>query len=203
MLTIIGTPSSPYTRKVRLLAHEKGIPLEFRLESPLAEGSSIPRLNPLAKIPVLIREDGSTLIDSPIQCEYLDALVDAPRLIPLVGPERWAVKEWEAIADGVLDAVILVRFESLRPESERSPAWVARQMQKVEQGLTVLDARLGGRTRCVGLDLTLADLAVGCCIGYLEFRFPDGRWRERHANLGRLMTDLERRASFEAVPMHA
>jgi glutathione S-transferase len=200
---IIGTPTSPYTRKVRVVALEKGLDVEFVDESPLAEGSRIADLNPLAKVPVFVLPDGSTLVDSPLIAEFLDRMSDRPRLIPVAGPEHFAVREWEAIADGVLDAAILVRFESLRPEPSRSSAWVERQLDKVHRGLAVLERRLGAAPFCVGPSLTLADIGTACCITYLEFRFGEIRWRERYPALGRLAAALETRPSFVATPIVA
>lgn len=202
-MRILGTPSSPYTRKVRIVAMEKGLPVEFVVDNPLAEGSAVPALNPLGKIPVLIRDDGSELVDSPLIAEYLDLAGGGDRLIPMVGPERFAVREWEAIADGALDAAILIRMEMLRPEPQRSTAWVDRQRGKIESVLKEFDRRLGSGARCVGPNLTLADIATGCLLAYLQFRFEDGRWHERYANLGRLCAELEGRPSFRATPVHA
>lgn len=202
-MKVLGTASSPYTRKVRIVAIEKALPVEFVVASPLAADSAVASLNPLGKIPVLIREDGRPLIDSPLIAEYLDLAGSGPRLIPLVGPERFAVREWEAIADGALDAAILIRMELLRSESQRSPAWIERQRAKIESALAELERRLGERTHCVGPSLTLADIATGCLLAYLQFRFEDGRWHERYANLGRLCAELESRPSFCATPVHA
>ncbi len=202
-MKILGTASSPYTRKARIVALEKGLPVEFVVDSPLAADSQVSRLNPLGKIPVLIRDDGSTLIDSPLISEYLDLAGAGPRLIPLVGPERFAVREWEAIADGALDAAVLIRVETLRPEAQRSAMWIERQRGKIEASLAELDRRLGSHEHCVGPTLTLADIATGCLLAYLRFRFDDGRWAERYANLGRLCAAIEARPSFRATPVHA
>jgi glutathione S-transferase len=202
-MKILGTASSPYTRKVRIVALEKNLPVEFVVDGPLAPGSAVPGLNPLAKIPVLIRDDGQALVDSPLIAEYLDLAGDGAHLIPLVGPERFAVREWEAIADGALDAAILIRMEMLRPEPQRSAEWIDRQRGKIESVLAELDRRLGAQARCVGPTLTLADIATGCLLAYLQFRFDDGRWHERYANLGRLCAELETRPSFRATPVHA
>ena len=202
-LKIYGTTTSPYTRRVRVVAHEKGVPVEFVIENPLAETTQIATLNPLGKIPVLIREDGSRLVDSPLIAEYLDTLAPEPRLLPLIGPERFAVRQWEAIADGALDAAILVRMENLRPETERSAIWIARQLTKTDRSLGWLDRELGKSAHCVGASLTLADITVGCAWSWLNFRLPDGAWGERFANLGRLAGELEQRDSFRAVPLHA
>ncbi len=200
-MKLYGTPSSPYTRKVRVLALEKRLALDFRHTDPRDESAGVPELNPLGKIPVFERPDGSTLIDSALICAWLDGLNDSPRLLPTVGPERYDVLEWQSLTDGILDAAILVRMEGLRAAERQSEGWVERQQRKVHRSLAHLDARLGSKARCVGQALTLADLALGCCIGYLEFRFVNTDWRAPYANLGRLTAELEQRGSFVATPM--
>ncbi|MGE0582703.1 MAG: glutathione S-transferase N-terminal domain-containing protein [Steroidobacteraceae bacterium] len=200
-MQIIGTATSPYTRKVRIVALEKGIGHEFVAQSPMIDSESVQAVNPLGKIPVLVRDDGSRLVDSPLIAEYLDGLAPAPRFLPADATQREAVRQFEAIADGVLDAVVLVRLESLRPESLRSAEWTAWQYGKAHRGLAHLEAALAGRTHCVGNALTLADVAIACCVGYLEFRFAERDWRRRYPNVGRLAGALMARPSFVATPM--
>ncbi len=200
-MRIIGTSTSPYTRRVRVVALEKGIAHEFVALGPMIDSASVQAANPLGKIPVLERDDGSCLIDSPLITEYLDSLTESPRVLPGNPAQRAAARQFEAIADGVLDAAILVRMESLRPEPLRSQEWISWQEGKVQRGLAHLDAVLKGRHRCVGDELTVADIAVACCVAYLEFRFADGDWRRRYPHAGKLLTDLAGRPAFVATPM--
>jgi glutathione S-transferase len=200
-LRIIGTATSPYTRKVRVIALEKGIGHEFVALSPMIDSDAVQAANPLGKVPVLVRDDGSQLVDSPLIAEYLDGLAPAPRFLPRDGAQREAVRQFEAIADGVLDAVVLVRLESLRPETLRSAEWIGWQYGKAHRGLAHLDAVLAGRRYCVGDGISLADVAVACAMGYLEFRFSEGGWRARYPNAGRLAAEMFGRPSFTATPM--
>jgi glutathione S-transferase len=200
---LIGTCTSPYTRKVRIVALEKRIGLELEIDNPMEPGSYVPTFNPLAKVPVLLRPDGEPLVDSPVIAEFLDGLAPEPRLIPPSGAERFAVKHWEAVCDGVLDAAVLMRMEGLRPESERSANWIARQREKVERSLAWLDGAYGAHHFAVGEHFTLADIALGCTMGYLGFRFADGRWHERFAHLSRAVSALEERPSFMQTAFRA
>jgi glutathione S-transferase len=198
-MKLLGTTSSPFVRKVRIVALEKNLPLGFIVDSPLEIGSAVPTINPLGKVPVLVRDDGTAMIDSPLIVEYLESLGEHPRLIPVGFAERLAVRQWEAIADGVVDAAVLVRMEQLRAEHERSAEWIARQQEKVERGVQFMNSELGGSEYCVGGQWTLADIALGCCIGYLEFRAPAGNWRMRFPQIVRAMAAIEERASFRAT----
>lgn len=200
-MRIIGTATSPYTRKVRVVALEKGIAHEFVVASPMIDSASVQTANPLGKIPVLVRDDGSRLVDSPLIAEYLDSLAESPRFLPADPAPREAVRQLEAIADGVLDAAILVRLELLRPESLRSAEWISWQYGKVHRGLAHLEGVLKGRRRCVGDELTLADIAVACCVAYLEFRFAERDWRRRYPSAGRVLAELIERPAFVATPM--
>ncbi len=202
-MKVYGTDSSPFTRKVRIVAHEKQLPLEFIVDSPLTPDSGIPALNPLGKVPVLMCPDGSTMIDSLVIAEYLDGLNATPQLLPIVGPERFAVREWEVLANGIMDAAVLIRIEHMRAPAERSAAWMARQRDKIERALAFLERRAGGRPHCVGSALTLADISLGCALSYLVFRFGDTPWHANYPHLGRLHQTLETRASFRAAPMRA
>lgn len=200
-MKLIGSLTSPYVRKVRIVLAEKKIDYEFVEDPPSSPGSSVPRYNPLGKIPVLVLDDDSTLFDSRVIVEYLDASAPNNRLIPTSNRERAQVKRWEALADGVCDAAALIVMESRRPEGERSAAWVERQREKVLRGIKAMSGELGEQTWYHGPAVSLADLAIGVSLGYLSFRFPDIDWRGAHPNLGRLHDKLMTRASFsETVP---
>jgi glutathione S-transferase len=194
MVRLIGTRASPFARKVLASAIEKGIELPLEVDNPLAADTAVPLWNPLGKVPVLIRDDGSPLYDSRVIVEYLDGLGRGPPLIPAAG--RIEVRRLEALADGVLDAGVLIRLESLRPEGERSPAWVERQSDKVRRGLASLAAELGARDWYFADRLTLADIACGACLGWLSFRLPQFGWADDHPALARLVQRLASRPSF-------
>jgi len=156
--------------------------------------------NPLGKIPVLILDDGTPLYDSRVIVEFLDNISPISRLIPDDHRERVAVRRWEALADGVLDAGVLLRMEGLRPKKEQSKAWLDRQLGKAERGLEQMAKDLDKRSWCHNAKYSLADIAVGCCLGWLEFRKPGGiDWRADHPALLRHYTKLSKRAAFAAT----
>jgi len=201
-MKLIGSLASPYVRKVRVVLAEKKLDCQFVLENVWAADTTINQLNPLGKVPCLIMEDGDVLVDSRVMVEYLDTLTPVCKLLPPNGRERADIKCWEALADGILDAAILVRLErTQRPPELQSEEWVERQMRKVHQGLAVLAERLGEAPYCAGIHYSLADVAVGCALGWLSFRFPEIDWRSTHANLARLHDKLAERQSFkDTVP---
>ena len=195
-MKLIGSLTSPYTRKVRIVAAEKRIDLELQLDNVMAADAKAPAFNPLGKVPVLVLEDGRTIFDSRVIVEFLDHASPISRLIPADHRERVDVRRWEALADGVLDAGILVRFENLRPQHERSQSWIDRQMGKVTRGIAEMDKELGANTWCSSVGYSLADVAVGCCMGWLDFRFPQLGWQKQHPNLARHVAKLAERATF-------
>lgn len=201
-MKLIGSLTSPYVRKVRVVFAEKKLDYTFILEDVWAADTTIGQTSALGKVPALLMDDGSVLFDSRVIVEYLDTLTPVGKLIPAGGRERSSVKCWEALADGVLDAAILVRLEkTLRPEQQQSPVWIARQMGKVHAGLKQLADDLGEKPFCAGNQYTLADIAVGCMLGWLSFRFPEIDWREDYHNLRRLFEKLSERPSFkDTVP---
>jgi glutathione S-transferase len=202
LIKLIGSLTSPYVRKVRIVMAEKKLDNEFILENVWAADSAIQQSNPLGKVPCLVMEDGGAMFDSRVIVEYLDTLTPVCKLIPVQGRERAEVKCWEALADGVSDAAILVRLEkTLRPEDQQSPQWIERQMGKVHAGLKAMASGLGETTFCAGNYYTLADVAVGCTLGWVELRFPEIDWRTQYPNLAKLFDKLSERPSFkESVP---
>jgi glutathione S-transferase len=155
--------------------------------------------NPLSKVPCLVMEGGEAVFDSRVIVEYLDTLSPVGKLIPPSGRERTEVRTWEALADGVLDAAILARLEATwggRKEGERSQAWIDRQMAAVTGSLKAMSQGLGEKPFCAGIHFTLADVAVGCALGYLDFRFPQIDWRTPYPNLQKLYDKLSARPSF-------
>lgn len=202
-MKLIGSVTSPYVRKARVVLAEKKLDYEFALENVWDAATLIQQSNPLGKVPCLIMEDGSPMYDSRVIAEYLDTLTPVCKLLPPNGRDRADVKVWEALADGVLDAAVLVRLEkTLRPAEQQSTDWIDRQMTKVHAGLAVMSANLGESPFCKGNHYTLADVAVGCCLGWLAFRFPEIDWRGDYANLARLFDKLSERASFKDTVPH-
>ena len=197
-MKIIGSVTSPYVRKVRIVLAEKKIEADFVLENVWAAETTIGQTNPLGKIPCLVMDDGSAVFDSRVIAEYVDTLSPVGKLIPADGRERAAVKTWEALADGVLDAGILARLEATwRPAEQQSPAWIARQMSKIDTALKSMSVGLGESNYCHNNQFSLADIAVGCALGYLDFRFPSVDWRTPYPNLDQLHQLLMQRQSFQ------
>jgi glutathione S-transferase len=199
-MKLIGALTSPYVRKVRIVMAEKKLDYRLELEDVWSAQTVIGDSNPLGKVPCLIMEGGEALFDSRVIVEYLDTLSPVGKLIPPSGRERAEVKTWEALADGVLDASILARLEATWPgrkDSERSTAWIDRQLKKVNDSLSAMDRALSNRTFCAGTHMSLADISVGCALGYLDFRFPQIDWRSAHPNLGQLHDRLMQRPSFK------
>jgi len=203
-MKLIGSSSSPYVRKVRVTMAEKKLDYQYLTENVWSADTRIAESNPLGKVPCLVMEGAEALFDSRVIVEYLDTLSPVGKLIPPHGRERAEVKTWEALADGVLDAAVLARLESTwdgRATAERSQVWIDRQLAKVQASVKAMARGLGDKPFCAGIHLSLADIAVGCALGYLDFRFPDIAWRADHPNLARLQDKLMLRASFiETAP---
>ena len=201
-MKLIGSLSSPYVRKVRIVMTEKKLDYQFVLEDVWSEATTIGESNPLAKVPCLVMEDGGAVFDSRVIVEYLDTLTPVGKLIPASGRERAEVKCWEALADGLCDAAILMRLENGRQDAEKSAKWLARQRVKVDGALQAMSAGLGEGPWCNGNHYSLADIAVGCALAWLELRFPDIAWRDEYPNLSRLANKLLERPSFrDTVPV--
>ena len=203
-MKLIGATTSPYVRKVRVVMAEKKLDYQFVEEDVWSADTTIMHSNPLGKVPCLVMEGGEALFDSRVIVEYLDTLSPVGKLIPAVGRERAEVKTWEALADGVLDALILARLEanwSGRKKGERSEAWIERQIDKTHASLKAMSQGLGEKPFCAGIYLSLADIAVGCALGYADFRFPQIDWRTPYPNLAKLYEKLSQRPSFaETMP---
>jgi glutathione S-transferase len=199
-MKLIGAITSPYVRKVRIVMAEKKLEYQFVTEDVWAADTVMAQYNPLGKVPCLVMEGGEALFDSRVIVEYVDTLSPVGKLIPANGRERAEVKTWEALADGVLDAAILARLEAHWPgrqSTERSQAWIDRQLEKVENSLVAMDRALVGRQFCVANHMSLADIACAIALGYLDFRFPQIDWRGAHTNLGQLYERMAQRPSFK------
>lgn len=201
-MKLIGSPASPYVRKVRVVLAEKKLDYVYELDNVWAPDSRISLSNPLGKVPCLIMEDDNTMIDSRVIVEYLDTLTPVCKLLPPNGRDRADVKCWEALADGIVEAAVLVRLEYvLRPPEHQSAAWLTRQMEKVHLGLASLSKKLGSNAYCAGKNYSLADVAVVCALSWIGFRFPDINWRDDYANLAKLVDKVSERQSFkDTVP---
>ncbi|MET0519603.1 MAG: glutathione S-transferase C-terminal domain-containing protein [Burkholderiaceae bacterium] len=201
-MKLIGSLASPYVRKVRVVMAEKKLDYQFVLDDVWGS-DAILKINPLGKVPCLVMEGQDSItgavFDSRVICEYVDTLSPVGRLIPDRGRERTEVRPWEALADGVMDAAILARLEqtwSGREPAQRSAAWSDRQMAKVTASLQAMNQGLGEKAWCSGNHFSLADISVGCVLGYLDFRFPAIDWRSAQPNLARHYDKLAARPSF-------
>ncbi len=195
-MRLLGSLTSPYVRKARIALAEKKIEYTFELEDPWDAKSRVADANPLGKVPVLVLEDGSTLFDSRVIVEFLDSVSPISRLIPAGNREKIEVKRWEALADGVLDAAVAVVLERRRPAKQKSEVLIGRQMDKIERGVAVMARDLADKPWCTGHAFTLADIACGVALGYLDFRVGAFDWRVLHANLVKLTAKLAERPSF-------
>lgn len=201
-MKLIGSLTSPYVRKVRIVFLEKKVDIDLELENVWAADTKIALNNPLGKIPCLILDDGEAIYDSRVITEYADTLSPVSKLIPADSRERATVKTWEALADGVEDAGILARLEAtLRSPEQQSAVWTERQMGKIDSSLAQMSRELGESAWCYSNQMTLADIAVGCALGYLLFRFPNIAWQAQYPNLDALYQKLMQRPSFiETAP---
>jgi glutathione S-transferase len=200
-MKLIGSHTSPFVRKVRIVLAEKKIDYDFVIDSPWLEGSKVPNINPLGKIPALVLDDDTPLFDSRVIVEYIDSVTPNNKLIPAPSRERTEVKRWEAVADGICDAAAAVFLEAKRPPAQQSADWIARQRGKIMRSLEFMTEELGEKPYCMGTHLSLADIAVGAALGYLCFRFADIDWQAAHPNLARLYAKLMQRPSLaDTVP---
>jgi glutathione S-transferase len=201
-MKLLAALISPYTRKVRIFLAEKKIDCEMQIVDVQPVENPVNPHNPLGKIPTLVLDDGTPLYDSRVIVEFLDSVSPISRLIPDGTRDRVAVRRWEALADGVVDAGILVRYESVRAKNEQSKAWTDKQVARMRRGMQQLEADLAERTWCHGDRYSLADIAVGCCMGWLDFRKPGGvDWKAEYKAVAKHYEKLMERPAFaETVP---
>ena len=197
-MKLVGSHTSPYVRKARIAFLEKKIDIELVIDDVWSADSNISDMNPLGKVPALILDDGGVMFDSRVIVEYADTLSPVGHLIPSSGKDKAAVKTWEALCDGILDAAILIRLEKTwAPRGDRiSPEWIDRQMQKINLGLKAMSDGLGKKQWCYNNQFCLADIAVGCVCGYLLFRFPEIKWQDEYPNLAHFYSLISQRTSF-------
>ena len=197
-MKLIGSLTSPYVRKVRVVLAEKKMNYQF-VEEDVWGSDAILASNPLGKVPCLVLEGGEALFDSRVIVEYLDTLSPLGRLIPDRGRERAEVRTWEALSDGLVDAAISARLEQSWPgraSGERSQAWIDRQRSRMDSTVRAMADGLGDKPWCCGNHMSLADIALVCALGYLDFRFAAIPWRAERPNLARLADKLLARPSF-------
>jgi glutathione S-transferase len=194
-MKLFCTLTSPYARKVRIVLAEKKVDCELVIESPRTS-DIIAAYNPLARVPVLVLDDDTAIFDSPVIVEYLDNAAPNNKLMPQPNRERTDVKCREALADGLLDAAVAIRIEIMRPAKEQDEAAIKRNHLAIGRSLQAMEHRLGDSTWSMGTHFSLADIAIGAALGYLDFRFPDIDWRPAQPNLTRLYNKLMQRPSF-------
>jgi glutathione S-transferase len=201
-MKLLTAPASPFGRKVKIVAIEKGVLDRIEVvavaTTPAAPNEALARDNPLAKIPTLVLDDGRALYDSFVICDYLDTLHAGGKVIPAAGGRRWEVLTVHALGNGIADAAILCRYESvLRPEALRWPDWLRGQMQKVTAGLDWLEANVATIGKAGAAEVDLGQIAVACALGYLDFRFADLGWRTAHPRLSGWFMEFSQRASMQ------
>lgn len=199
-MKLLGSDTSPYTRKARFVLLEKGIPHQYVVAPPREPGSPVPQANPLGRIPTLLLDDGTAVFDSAVICEYADALGAGPALIPAAREARMRVRRWEALADGIMDSAVAVRVESLRPPDRQDPAALALHGAAVARALAHAAAALAdGRPFLEGDACSLADLALLAALVYLDLRQPERDWRGAHPALARFDAAMRARPALGAA----
>ena len=200
-MKLLYTINSPYARKVRIVAAEKHIELVLEQVVLAAEDCPVKQFNPLGKVPVLVLDDGDSLYDSRVIVEFLDNRTPLAHLIPHEQGSKIRVRRWEALADGVCDAVVAIVMEQRKTQQDQ--AHIAKQMDKVMRGLGTLEEDLGQNKWCVDGAFSLADIAVGCLLGYVGLRFNHVvNLAKDYPNLQRLNQALLKRKSFaESLPV--
>lgn len=192
------SPTSPYARKVMVAAMEMGLcgSIEMLATNPWDADSGITSDNPLGQVPVLLLDDGQTLYDSPVICEYLDRLHQGPRLLPADGPQRWEQLRLQALADGMMDAALLIFLEhKRRAEDARSDWWLQLQRDTLDRSVMELERQAAGFPEAPGV----GQIAAACALGYLDFRISDCQWRAQAPKLADWYGDFSRRSSMRAT----
>ena len=198
-MKIIGSITSPYARKVRIVAIEKKLECEFVKEDVWSADTKIAQQNPLGKIPALVLDDG-VVFDSRVIVEYLDSRAPTIRLIPQGNRERTAVRTLEALADGLCDAAIAIMLEKkFHPAEAVSQDWLNRQAAKVDGALAMMSQTLGKSPWMNDKGFSLADIACGVALGYLELRFPENTWKQAYPNLLDFYSRMMERPSFQTT----
>lgn len=197
MLTLRTSPASPFGRKCHIAAIEVGLEdrLVIQVTAPSDPASGLWSQNPLAKVPTLLLDDGAALFDSRVICEYLDSLHSDPTLFPAEEEARWTALRLQALADGICDAAVARRGESLRPEGEKSPKALAAQRALVDRACDWLEAGI----EALDGPLTIGQIAVAAALGYLDYRFGEERWRDARPRLAAWHATFTDRPSWRAT----
>ena len=195
MKLIIATPS-PFARKIRVIMREKKIKFEEIIDVPWNTNTLTRGLNPLGKIPILIREEHGPLFDSKVIAQYLDNFKPNPLFYPTNLEENTYAKLLETVADGICDSIVLIFLENSRKEALRSKTWVKRQEKKICEGIKFLSYNLKEKKYFVGNFFSIADISVFTCLEYLDLRFPKFKWRDKYQNLVSYWEIHQNRQSF-------
>lgn len=194
-MKLYGSLTSPYVRKVRAFMKERNIDCEFVVEGPYDEAGNVARLNPLGKVPLIVRDDGEVLFDSPMLIEYLDALKDEA-LFPPPGEARWQVQRWRALGQGLCDATVARLMETRRVPEKQDAGFIRRQEGKIAAALQFAEERVDGGDYLFGERFGIADIAMGVALEYIDFRYPHD-WRARHGCLARWLSHAAEHPSLK------
>jgi len=194
-MKLVASLTSPYARKIRVALAEKGLPFTLEVDIPWLPETNVPAYNPLGKVPALVADDGEVWYDSPVIALYLESL-GGPALLPGDRLATLPVRQTEALADGITDAAVTAFLESRRPAGQQDAETIERQLAKIHRGLAALEERIVQRKGCAGKAINIGDIAIGCALGYLDFRFGHLHWRSTHPALAAHAADLFARQSF-------
>lgn len=191
-MKLFHSATSPYVRKVMACAIARDIDKRIELvpANPHESPADLVAKNPLSKVPCLVTDDGFALFDSPVICEYLDDVGDALPLFPASGAARWVALRYQAMGDGILDAAVAARMESMKPREDARDAFIARQMRAIQRTLAMLEQNPPGKM------LDIGTIAIGCAIGYLDFRFAELEWRKSCPNLAAWFAAMSKEDAF-------
>ena len=197
-MKLLGSPGSPYARKARIAMIEKQVNCEFVADRPSEPGSQVPKYNPLSKVPVLVLDNGKGMIDSSVIVEYFDGIGSGPKLIPTEFNARIAVRQWEALGDGIVDSIVTLTHDSRYSKTcDASADWYQKQLQKIEGGLAATERDIGANEFCFGNAFSLADICVGMALGYMDRAYAAYDWRAKYPGLKRYADKLSTRPSFQ------
>ena len=197
-MKLVGSKTSPYVRKVRVILAERSLPFEFIEESAWTADTTVPRYNPLNKVPALVMDDGESIYDSRAICEYLNS-ISGGGLLPADPAARARVRRDESLGDGIADAGITAFLERKREAARQDPAWIARQLDKIGAAMSALDRSLGGRQYLGGAAPNMADIACACALFWSELRMPELGVRAKHPAVKAWAERMEARPSFAAT----
>jgi len=196
-MKLYASPASSFARKIRVMLIEKKVAHEVEMIN-LWEANDLKKTNPVGKVPALRLDDGRVVISSPLIADYVDNQFPVPRFIPADPERRLEVRQWEALADGAMEAVGASLYEMrFHDEAKRSQAWLDRQRGKADAGFAALEDMLGNRTWCVGDAITLADIAIACHLGFITLRAPQFFPPDQYPGLTRLWRSMESRESMK------